>query len=195
MQDPRFDEQDVFDHMLSTCDHTPPIEILRWAGLLHDIGKPTTQRMSLVCDLSDSERHTQNVCKYKSIPCNISCKHAFTKITFYSHEMEGGYISRRNLARFDIPEETINAICKLVILHMYYYTSEWSDKSISKFITRAGIPSDVSAIRDLYLFKLREAERMSRGLSPTNSIQMSLERRIKGHIKNAQRRRDVGFAG
>lgn len=34
-------DRDVWEHTIAVVEHTPPEPILRWAALLHDIGKPS----------------------------------------------------------------------------------------------------------------------------------------------------------
>lgn len=40
---PSFHDLDVFGHTLQAVENTPPDRVLRWAALLHDVGKPPTR--------------------------------------------------------------------------------------------------------------------------------------------------------
>jgi tRNA nucleotidyltransferase (CCA-adding enzyme) len=71
-QDARFHTGDVFSHCVGTCDAAPQNKMLRWAGLLHDIGKP------------------------------IVAKFIDGRVTFYRHEIASVRVAAEVLTRFRI---------------------------------------------------------------------------------------------
>ncbi len=153
MQEQRYHKWDVFRHCIYTCDNTEPILVLRLAGLLHDIGKPTTREIA----------------KGKGI-------------TFHKHEMAGVKLAKRLLKRLNYDTETVKEVLKLIRLHMYHYTRDYSDKAIRRFIDKAGINREnIKNLKNFPLFKLRAAERLGNGFKkiPVTDKQRDFERRIE----------------
>jgi hypothetical protein len=149
-QDSRFHEDDVFMHCVKTCDNVPPTTTLRWAALLHDIGKPSSIRKK------DG------------------------KVTFYMHELESCHLSRNVLYRFGIKYDLLIEITDLVVLHMYNYTSNWTDRALLRFIVRSGLTRKNLEEPDTFpLFRLRIAERLSKGSEPVTQKQRDFENRLK----------------
>ncbi len=85
-QDTKFHVDDVFQHCIKTCDNVPPILSLRWAGLLHDIGKAQTRGRHILCGLTyPKEKKIVTYCRIKKRRCSGKCEHAIERITFYKH--------------------------------------------------------------------------------------------------------------
>ncbi|MDH4128924.1 MAG: HD domain-containing protein [Spirochaetota bacterium] len=146
----KYHEYDVYYHGLSTCDAASVEEpIIRLAGLLHDIGKPRSKRI-IQKELSET---SQNV--------------------FYDHENIGARMAYQVLRRFGFTHSTVTNVTKLVRLHMFHYTTEWTDNAVRRFLRKANI--DLNK-----LFKLRNADRLGSGKKDGDSKAIqNLERRIK----------------
>lgn len=104
----RFHIHDVFNHLLASIDAVEnPDLVLRWAALLHDIGKTRTQRLK-----EDGE------------------------YSFYNHEIESARMTPQIMKRFGIDKETGLKIKFLVRNHMFHYTDEWTDRAIRRFMKK-----------------------------------------------------------
>jgi tRNA nucleotidyltransferase (CCA-adding enzyme) len=105
----RFHAFDVFYHSLYTCDAAACDKPrVRWAALLHDVGKPATR----VDHGPDS--------------------------TFYNHQHVGAELAARALERLCFPVEERAAIVHLVREHMFDYRAEWSDAALRRWLRRVG---------------------------------------------------------
>lgn len=80
---------DVFEHTLAVVDGTPPDLLVRWAALLHDIGKP-------FCFSQDED----------------GVGH------FYGHDRKSADMAVDILGRLGYPEEFVRRVCSLVYYHM-----------------------------------------------------------------------------
>ena len=101
---------DVYEHSLKSCDAAPADKPrVRWAALLHDIGKPATR----VIRNGDA--------------------------TFYGHEEIGAELANGVLERFRFPHDEREAIVHLVRQHMFDYHAEWSDAALRRWLRRVGI--------------------------------------------------------
>jgi putative nucleotidyltransferase with HDIG domain len=100
---------DIYTHLVTTCDCAPETDaILRWAALLHDVGKPR-------CFRQDE-----------------------TGVSFVGHDRVSADLASSILERFRYPNRVRDAISHLVLHHMFGYTSAWSDAAIRRFIARVG---------------------------------------------------------
>ncbi|MEY4070418.1 MAG: hypothetical protein RL721_1032 [Candidatus Eisenbacteria bacterium] len=107
----RFHAFDVYFHSLHSCDAARPDKPeVRWAALLHDIGKPATRALR-----PDGEA------------------------SFHGHEQVGAGLADRLLARLRFPNAARERIVHLVREHMFDYRSEWSDAAVRRFVRRVGI--------------------------------------------------------
>jgi poly(A) polymerase len=102
--------KDVFEHTMNVLERTPPEKALRWAALLHDIGKPVTKTFR------DNEVH------------------------FYGHDMVGADMARRVLSRLKMDRQTVEKVIHLIGLHMRLnlYDEDWSDGAVRRLIREAG---------------------------------------------------------
>ena len=126
----RFHKHDVYRHTLATLDATAPDFILRFAALLHDVGKPKTQAPR---------------------------EDAPGEYSFFRHEHVGVEMAEAICNRLKLSTSERQTIAALVGGHMFYYTPDWSDGTVRRFVNRVG-PELVPA-----LFALREADVTSRG--------------------------------
>ena len=92
---------------LKTCPSTDPI--VRFATLIHDIGKAQT---------------------YKKLPTGI--------ITFYNHEIVGAKIARRITQRLRFSKKQEEKFLKLVRWHQFTLDEKQTDSSLRRFIRRVG---------------------------------------------------------
>lgn len=90
---------DVFEHLLRSmqcaADKNWPLD-MRVAALLHDIGKPKTNRPSTKKD----------------------------EATFYGHEVVGARMTEKILTNLKFPRKTIEKVTKLVRWHMFFSDTE-----------------------------------------------------------------------
>lgn len=107
--------KNVFDHTLQVVAKVPPDPDLRWAALLHDIGKPAT----------------------------IGWENG--QVHFRGHERVGAEIAERLLTRLRFDRQRIERITKLVALHLRpnSYGPEWTDGAVRRFIREAGDELDL----------------------------------------------------
>ena len=105
----RFHAYDVYFHSLATCDAAPAAKpLVRWAALLHDVGKPDTYVVR------DGDG------------------------TFYDHANVGAEIADRLLGRLRVAGETRAAIVHLVREHMFDFRPQWSDAALRRWLRRVG---------------------------------------------------------
>jgi tRNA nucleotidyltransferase (CCA-adding enzyme) len=126
----RFHKHDVYAHILATVDAAVPDFIVRMAALLHDLGKPQTQAPR---------------------------EDAPGEFSFFRHEQVGVDIAEAICARLRLATRERETICHLVSSHMFFYTPDWTDGTVRRFVKRVG-PELVPP-----LFALREADIASRG--------------------------------
>ena len=105
----RFHAYDVYFHSVYACDAAPAGKPdVRWAALLHDIGKPDTR----------VERDGEG--------------------TFYNHQFVGVELADRLLERLRFPLERRARIVHLVREHMFDYRPGWSEAALRRWLRRVG---------------------------------------------------------
>lgn len=116
----RWHVHDVYVHSLKACDAAPAgLPRVRWAALLHDLGKPETK----VGEGPDA--------------------------TFHGHAEASARLADQLLRRLRTPGEERDAIVHLVREHMFDYRSEWSDGAVRRWLRRVteGAVEDLFALR------------------------------------------------
>ncbi len=119
--------KDVYAHTLQVLDQAIGLEergpdgepvpdlVLRWAALLHDIGKPATRR-------------------FVETP-------AGRQVTFHHHEVVGARLARSRLKALRFGKDLTEDISRLVFLHLRFYgygRGEWTDSAVRRYVTDAG---------------------------------------------------------
>ncbi len=85
-------------------------------------------------------------------------------ITFHKHEIASVKIARSFLTKLKYSNATKHEVLKLIRLHMYHYTRDFSDGAVRRFIKKSGITEkNIENLKEFPLFKLRSAERLGNG--------------------------------
>ena len=162
----RFHKYDVYYHNIYTCDATPKDDYrIRLAALFHDIAKPQTKQ-----EKDDIENEN----------------------SFYNHEIIGARIAYKILKRLKFSNHDIKFITHLVKHHMFFYTYEWTDGAVRRFIRNVGVDNLE------YLFILRDADRIGNGMKQgIPEIYLDFKDRIKKilEIDNAFKIKDLDING
>ncbi len=149
--------KDVFEHTLRVLQNTPPNLLVRWAALLHDIGKPDT----IV------ERNGE--------------------IHFPSHERVGQGLSRSILRRLRLDANSVDRVSNLVGMHMRanQYNDEWNDGAVRRLIrdAREDLPrllelseADVTSYRPARVqAAIRRVERLRRRCEAVQAAENALQ--------------------
>jgi poly(A) polymerase len=110
--------KDVYAHTLQVLEQAIDLEdegpdlVLRWAALLHDIGKPATR------EFAEGGR-----------------------VTFHHHEVVGARMARRRLKTLRYSSDLVEQVGQLVFLHLRFYgyrTGEWTDSAVRRYVVDAG---------------------------------------------------------
>ncbi|HWT47547.1 MAG TPA: CCA tRNA nucleotidyltransferase [Mycobacterium sp.] len=118
--DEHHQHKDVYQHSLTVLRQaialedpdTGPDLVLRWAALLHDIGKPATRR------------HEPN-----------------GGVSFHHHEVVGAKMARKRLRALKYSKQMIDDISQLVYLHLRFHgygDGRWTDSAVRRYVTDAG---------------------------------------------------------
>lgn len=135
--------KDVFGHTLKVVENVPATPILRWAALLHDIGKPKTKTVQ------DGKVH------------------------FFRHEMVGARMARKILRRLRFDRESSERIQRLVAEHLRpnLYTPEWTDGAVRRFVRETeGITDDLFALSRADITSYRRS-RVEAGVARVNHLE------------------------
>lgn len=115
--------KDVYEHTLTVLDQAMDLEtgadgpvpapdfILRFAALMHDVGKPATRRF------------------YGS------------KVSFHHHEIVGAKMTRKRMRELKFDTATTRAVTDLVAGHLRFHgygESAWTDSAVRRYVTDAG---------------------------------------------------------
>jgi poly(A) polymerase len=109
--------KDVYAHTLQVLDqaidleHGEPDLTLRWAAVLHDIGKPATRRF------------------------------VDGAVAFHHHEVVGARMAKQRLKALKFGKDLTDDIARLVFLHLRFYgygRGEWTDSAVRRYVVDAG---------------------------------------------------------
>ncbi|RGA04553.1 CCA tRNA nucleotidyltransferase [Microbispora triticiradicis] len=110
--------KDVYEHTLIVLEQAIGLEtagpdrVLRWAALLHDIGKPKTRR-----------------------------NEPGGRVSFHHHEVVGAQMTKKRLTELRFPKDVVSDVSKLVELHLRFHgygTGEWTDSAVRRYVRDAG---------------------------------------------------------
>ncbi|WLD80189.1 CCA tRNA nucleotidyltransferase [Schaalia sp. HMT-877] len=116
--------KDVYEHTLTVVEQAMDLEtgpdgpvpapdfILRFAALMHDVGKPATRRFE---------------------PNGA--------VTFHHHEVVGAKLTRKRMRALHFDNATTDAVCQLVALHLRFHgygESAWTDSAVRRYVSDAG---------------------------------------------------------
>jgi poly(A) polymerase len=109
--------KDVYAHTLQVLEQAIDLEdepdlTLRWAALLHDIGKPATRAFG-----------------------------PGGRVTFHHHEVVGARMARKRLKELRFSKQLVEDVGQLVFLHLRFYgyrDGEWTDSAVRRYIVDAG---------------------------------------------------------
>lgn len=114
--------KDVYQHSLTVLDQAIDLEsrlpvptpdlVVRFAALIHDIGKPKTRKFE------DGG-----------------------KVTFHHHDVVGAKLARKRMKALRFSNEQIEQISKLIELHLRFHgygDGEWTDSAVRRYVRDAG---------------------------------------------------------
>ncbi|GIH23195.1 CCA tRNA nucleotidyltransferase [Acrocarpospora phusangensis] len=109
--------KDVYEHTLIVLEQAiaqesaGPDRVLRWAALLHDVGKPKTRR-----------------------------NEPGGRVSFHHHEVVGAQLAKRRLSELKFPKEVVSDVARLVELHLRFHgygDGEWTDSAVRRYVRDA----------------------------------------------------------
>jgi poly(A) polymerase len=120
--DEHHQHKDVYQHSLTVLRQAIALEdprpeggpdlVLRWAALLHDIGKPATKR-----------------------------NEPDGGVSFHHHEVVGAKMVRKRLRALKYSKQMVDDVSQLVYLHLRFHgygDGKWTDSAVRRYVTDAG---------------------------------------------------------
>jgi poly(A) polymerase len=116
--DEHHQHKDVYRHSLTVLEQAIGLEddgpdlVLRWAALLHDIGKPATRR------------HEPD-----------------GGVSFHHHEVVGAKMVRKRMRALKYSNQMVDDVSQLVFLHLRFHgygDGKWTDSAVRRYVTDAG---------------------------------------------------------
>lgn len=116
--------KDVYEHTLTVVDQAIGLEtdadgpvpgpdfVLRFAALMHDVGKPATRAFE-----------------------------PNGKVTFHQHDLVGARMTRKRMAALRFDKQTTKDVARLVELHQRFHgygDAPWSDSAVRRYVADAG---------------------------------------------------------
>jgi poly(A) polymerase len=116
--DEHHQHKDVYQHSLTVLRQAIELEdegpdlVLRWAALLHDIGKPATRK------------HEPD-----------------GGVSFHHHEVVGAKMTRKRMRALRYSKQMVEGVSQLVYLHLRFHGyggGKWTDSAVRRYVTDAG---------------------------------------------------------
>jgi poly(A) polymerase len=109
-QDPVHRHKDVLRHTFAVVERCEPDVVLRLAALLHDVGKPSTRRITA------------------------------EGVSFHHHEVVGARMAEERLRALRYPNTVVEDVRKLIELHLRFhgYGEGWTDAAVRRYVHDAG---------------------------------------------------------
>ena len=116
--DEHHQHKDVYQHSLTVLRQAIALEdagpdlVLRWAALLHDIGKPATRRHE-----TDGG------------------------VSFHHHEVVGAKMVRKRMRTLKYSKQMVDDVSQLVYLHLRFHgygEGRWTDSAVRRYVADAG---------------------------------------------------------
>lgn len=116
--------KDVYEHTLTVLDQAMSMEtgpdgavpapdfILRFAAIMHDVGKPDTRRFE-----------------------------SNGTVSFHHHEIVGAKLTRKRMRALKFDKDTTKKVCRLVELHLRFHgygEQAWTDSAVRRYAADAG---------------------------------------------------------
>lgn len=116
--------KDVYEHTLTVLDQAIDLEtgadgsvpapdfVLRFAALMHDVGKPATRRFE-----------------------------SNGSVSFHHHEIVGAKLTRKRMQALKFDKATTEKVSRLVFLHLRFHgygEAHWTDSAVRRYVTDAG---------------------------------------------------------
>ncbi|TDD62371.1 CCA tRNA nucleotidyltransferase [Kribbella antibiotica] len=121
-EDEHHRHKDVYQHSLTVLDQAIDLEsrlsvptpdfVIRFASLIHDIGKPKTRRFE------DGG-----------------------KVTFHHHDVVGAKLAKKRMKALRFSNEQIDQVSTLIELHLRFHgygEGEWTDSAVRRYVRDAG---------------------------------------------------------
>jgi tRNA nucleotidyltransferase (CCA-adding enzyme) len=142
----RFHKHDVFDHTLHVVDDTQGDPIRRLGALLHDVGKPRARQPR------------------EGAPGEYS---------FFQHEYVGAQMADDICRRLKLANAERERVIGIVRNHMFFYSPEWTDGTVRRFVRRVG---GHEALDDLFALRAGDVTGRGFGEDPENELGALRER-------------------
>lgn len=156
-----FHDFDVLDHNFYACDGAPKENpIVRLAALFHDIGKKDARTV----ESFENPKGSGNIVEF---------------IHFHKHEIYSAEQTGPILTRLKFPNVVINKVTHLIKNHMFFFTDEWTDAAVRRFMVRIG-RENITDLIELWAADMYGMHRtpVVHG-SPTERNIIQLQERIK----------------
>ena len=112
--------KDVYEHTLTVLEQAITLEdpdrspdfVLRFAALMHDVGKPKTRKFE-----PDG------------------------RVSFHFHEVVGAHLTRARMRALKFDRQTTDDVSRLVELHLRFHgygSGEWTDSAVRRYVRDAG---------------------------------------------------------
>ena len=177
--DEHHQHKDVYEHSLTVLRQAIALEddgpdlVLRWAALLHDIGKPETRKHE-----SDGG------------------------VSFHHHEVVGAKMTRKRLRALKYSKQIIDDVSQLVYLHLRFHGyggGKWTDSAVRRYVTDAGplLPRLHKLVRaDCTTRNKRRAARLQANYDEleTRITELAAKEDLQRGAPRSRRQRDHGVA-